>query len=567
MSRQLSEKARNRYAAETGTNIPGTGDLRIALVYPNTYSQAMANLGYQSVYRLFNSHPDCSCERFFLPDKEDLSEYEPGGAVLLSLESGTALREFDLIALSISFENDYLNLPAIFRFGQVPLFSEQRSVSDPLVLFGGVCAFLNPEPLADIADIVAVGEAEPITPQLIPKLSAIARGVETSLECLAGLPGVYLPGQTRVHYNEDGTLAQISTPPVRRCYLESLDSSASRSFVQSDEFEFGDMALTEVMRGCSRGCRFCAAGFIYLPPRERSLGNLLEQVDAGLCQRKRIGLVGAAVADHSEIATLQKEIIARGGEVSVSSLRLDALTIEEAEQLQSAGLKTVAIAPEAGSQRMRDLINKNLDEQQILHAVQLLADAGLMNAKLYFLIGLPGETDEDVEAILTLADKARMIWREVGRTRGRLGNLTLSVNPFIPKPATPFQWAGMEGEKSLKKKIRKLQAGVSKMPNTQLISESIRESVLQALLARADRRVGRLLPEIAVGGNLGQLLKRHELNLDFYVTRERGENEVFPWEVIDQGSRRTYLWQEYQKGLQGLSTPRCFKTCRRCGIC
>jgi radical SAM superfamily enzyme YgiQ (UPF0313 family) len=567
VSRRLLEKYRDRYAAESGLNLPGSGSLRIALVYPNGYSQAMANLGYQSVYRLFNANPDCCCERFFLPDKEDLPEHEKSGLPLVSLETATPLGEFDLIALSISFENDYLNLPKIFELGQMPLFADRRGQSDPLVLFGGVCAFLNPEPLAEIVDLVAVGEAEPILPRFIPALKTYSESQDSGLEVFDNLPAIYLPARVDISYREDGTLAPFSAPPVLRTYLADLDSSASRSFVLNKEAEFGDMALTEVMRGCSRGCRFCAAGYIYLPPRERSLGNLLEQVEEGLCQRKRIGLVGAAVADHTRIAELQQGIIARGGEVSVSSLRLDALTKDEAEQLQAAGLKTVAIAPEAGSQRMRDLINKNLDEEQILHAVRLLADAGLMNIKLYFLIGLPTESAEDLEEILLLADKVRLIMREVGRARGRLGTLTLSVNPFIPKPFTPFQWVGMEGEKSLKKKIRKLQSGVSRLPNTELISESIRSSQLQALLARADRRIGRLLPEIAAGGNLGQILRRNDLSLDFYVTRERGENETFPWEVIDQGSRRGYLWQEYRKGLAGELTPRCSENCRRCGIC
>jgi radical SAM superfamily enzyme YgiQ (UPF0313 family) len=567
LASKIREKLRQRYALETGLNIPGNGSLSIALVYPNTYNQAMANLGFQSVYQLFNGSPDCSCERFFLPDKEDLPEHEESGFPLVSLETGTPLAEFDLIALSISFENDYLNLPLIFRLGQVPLFAEQRRCSDPLVLLGGVCAFLNPEPLAEIVDIVAVGEAEPILPGLIPVLKAYSEDQSSGLDPFAELPGIYLPSGVAIQYSPDGTILPLPRPPVLRLYLADLDQSASRSFILNKEIEFGDMALVEVMRGCSRGCRFCAAGYIYLPPRERSLDNLLEQVDDGLCQRERIGLVGAAVADHTRISELQREIMTRGGEVSVSSLRLDALTTEEAVQLQAAGLKTVAIAPEAGSQRMRDLINKNLDEEQILHAVQLLADAGLMNIKLYFLIGLPSEEDEDIEAILQLAEKVRLIWREVGRVRGRLGNLTLSVNPFIPKPFTPFQWAAMAGEKALKKKIRKLQAGVSRLPNTLMISESIRSSQLQALLARGDRRIGRLLPEIASGGNLGQILRRNKLNLDFYLTRERSETENFPWEVITQGSKREYLWREYRAGLTGKLTPRCFSDCQRCGIC
>ncbi len=350
-------------------------------------------------------------------------------------------------------------------------------------------------------------------------------------------------------------------------YMANLDDSASRSYIHTEATEFGDMALAEVSRGCSRGCRFCAAGYIYLPPRERSLDNLLDQVDSGLCQRQKIGLVGAAVADHTQFKPLQQGILERGGQVSVSSLRLDALTVEEVSGLRASGLRTAAIAPEAGSQRMRDLINKGLDEDQILHAVQLLADGDIINLKLYFLIGLPTETQEDLVELLQLAEKIRLLWREVGRKRGQMGTLTLSVNPFIPKPFTPLQWAGMEGEKSLKKKIRFLRSAVARMPNTELNTESIRAAVLQAFLSRGDRRIGRLLPALAEGGNLKQLCRKAGLELDFYVSRQRQQDEIFPWEIIDQGVRRDYFWQEYQRALQGQFTPRCSSGCQRCGVC
>lgn len=567
MSRILREKYQRRYAAETGLNQPGRGRLKILLIYPNTYNQAMANLGFQAVYRLLNDHPDCRCERSFLPDKADLAEHLRSGYPLVSLESGTPAREFDVLALSISFENDYLHLPTIFALAGIPLFRDQRGAADPLVLLGGVCAFLNPEPLADVVDLVAVGEAEAILPDLLPSLILAQKNGDRASVFNQNLPGIYLPGRVEVQYQADGTLAGIPTPVVRRVYLEQLDDSASCSFILNEEAEFGQMFLAEVMRGCTRGCRFCAAGYIYLPPRERSLEGLLEQVDQGLCERSRIGLVGAAVADHGEISALQQQIIARGGEVSVSSLRLDALTAVEAKQLKSAGLKTVAIAPEAGSQRLRDLINKNLDQAQILHAVELLAAAGIMNLKLYFLIGLPTETSEDIDAILRLADEVRLIWREAGRQRGQMGTVTLSVNPFIPKPATPLQWCAMADEKELKKALRRLQAGVARLPNVQMINESVRAAVLQALLARGDRRLGRLLPQISAGGNPGQILKKHGLSLDFYVTRQRAQNEIFPWDVLDQGTRRDYLWLEYQKSLAGQLTPRCFAGCQRCGIC
>ena len=556
MSRKLLEHFRTRRQTETGAHCHSweEGRYRVALVYPNRYRQGMSNLGFLTVYHLLNSHPGCLCERFFLPDQVDLQEHLRSGYPLVSCESQHPLREFDLIALSISFENDYLNLPLIFSLGEIPFFSADRGKDSPLVLLGGVCAFLNPEPLAEIVDLVAVGEAEPILPPLLNVLLDRPADRQQLFRKLAELPGLYLP-----HHGPD--------QPSRRQFLAELDLSPSRSFILAQDTEFGDMAMTEVARGCSRGCRFCAAGYIYLPPRERSLENLLGQVETGLCERQKIGLVGAAVADHSQIESLQQGILARGGQISVSSLRLDALTAGEVAALKQAGLRTAAIAPEAGSQRLRDLINKGLDEAQILRAVQLLADGDILNLKLYFLIGLPTEEQTDLEELLALAEKIRLIWREVGRVRGALGTVTLSINPFIPKPFTPLQWAAMEPEASLKKKLRFLHAAVSRMPNTELISESLRSSMLQAFLSRGDRRIGKLLPQLAEGGNLKQLCKKSGLEFDYFVTRQRDKDEPFPWEVIDQGISREYLWREYQNALKGKLTPRCAAGCSRCGVC
>lgn len=555
MSRKLIEHLRSRLSTETGViRHPWEGRYRVALVYPNTYHQGMSNLGFLTVYHLLNSRDDCLCERFFLPDKEDLPEHQRSGFPLVSCESQHPLADFDLVAFSISFENDYLHLPRIFSLGKIPLLAAERDERQPLILFGGVCAFLNPEPLGEIVDLVAVGEAEPILPQLLPVLIEHTRERSQLFSKLAELPGIYLP-----HH-------QQAQRPQRK-FLADLDRSPSRSFIQTEATEFGDMALTEVARGCSRGCRFCAAGYIYLPPRERSVANLLEQVETGLCERRKIGLVGAAVADHSDFELLQQRILDRGGQLSVSSLRLDALTAAEVATLKLAGLRTAAIAPEAGSQRLRDLINKGLDEVQILHAVHLLADGGILNLKLYFLIGLPTEEQGDLEELLALTEQIRQIWREAGRGRGVMGTVTLSVNPFIPKPFTPLQWAGMDPEKSLKKKLRFLHAAIARMPNTELSSESLRGSVLQAFLSRGDRRIGRLLLQLAEGVNLKQICKKAGLDLDDFVTREREQDEPFPWEVIDQGIRREYLWREYQNALNGKLTPRCAAGCSRCGIC
>ncbi|MFO7812460.1 MAG: radical SAM protein [Pelovirga sp.] len=543
------------------------GRYRIALIYPNGYQQGMSNLGFQTVYHLINQRDDCLCERFFLPEVSTAHNVTP----LLSIESDRPLRDFDLVALSISFENDYLHLPTIFAAGNIPLLAEQRQLEDPLVLIGGVCAFINPEPVAEVADLIAVGEAEPILPALLTGLlrSPLLPRQQLLLE-LSQLPGVYVPRFYQASYTAEGiTYQRNGAVPqrIQRQYLHDLDSSASRTFIQSEDAEFSHMALVEVSRGCSRGCRFCAAGFVYLPPRERSLDNLLEQADQGLCQRNRIGLVAAAVADYSQVIPLQQGIIARGGEISVSSLRLDAIDAKAVALLTQAGHRSVAIAPEAGSQRMRDVINKGLSEDQILSAVQVLTDGGIRHLKLYFLIGLPFEEMADVEAIIELVQKIANMRQASGKVSGHLGHLTVSVNPFIPKPFTPFQWAGMEGEKSLKKKGRLLQSACSRVFNTRFMMESVRLAMLQAFLSRGDRRIAAMLPELARGGSLRQICAAANWPLVAELTRERGEDEAFVWEIIDSGVRREYLWNEYQRAAEQRLTSPCTPGCCRCGVC
>ncbi len=570
--RYLSNK--QKLQQETGTIFHSWNEdrYRIALIYPNTYHHGMSNLGFLTVYHLLNQRADCLCERFFLPDKDKSDRDKQSASPLVSLESGHLLTDFDLVAFSVSFENDYLNIPVIFSLAGIPFFSVERDDSWPLVLFGGVCAFINPEPLADIVDLVAIGEAEPILPGLLDRLLRRPDDRDDCLKELASLPGIYVPKFYTPVYAESGELTRVARDngvpeQVTRQFLTDLDLSASRSFIQTEATEFGHMALTEVSRGCSRGCRFCAAGFVYLPPRERSLDNLLDQVDSGLCERNRIGLVAAAVSDYANIQELQQGILERNGQISMSSLRLDALTTAEIEILHQAGHKSVAIAPEAGSQRLRNSINKGISEEQILASVKMLADGGIKNLKLYFIIGFPGEQQSDVEAIVALTETISMIWREAGRKRGQLGNLTVSINPFIPKPFTPFQWAGMEGEKSLKKKLRFLQSAISRIPNSRMNHESVRTATLQTFLSRGDRRIGELLPQLSAGANLKQTGKKSGLPVEFYVTRERGDTELFPWEIIDQGVKRIYLWQEYQRGQQEKLTSPCVPSCRRCGVC
>ena len=574
MSRKLLDKARRRLAAEKGGVIhPWGGRLSVALIYPNRYSHAMSNLGYLTVHHLLNSRDDTLCERFFLPDPEDIVEHQKSGYPLFSLESGRPLADFDLIAVSLSFENDALHLPLIFELGRIPLQATERGADDPLVLCGGVCAFLNPEPFAGIFDLFAVGEAEVLLDPLLAILQKKDKCPRPQLlQRLAVLPGLYVPALYDITYNVDNTIAAITPQPpaparVERQWLANLDSSECRSFIISEEAEFSGMALTEISRGCSRGCRFCAAGFIFLPPRERSLEQLTGQLECGLSQHRKQGLVGAAVSDYSDFAGLSAVIDDREGTLSPASLRIDAIDAATALSLATSGHRTATLAPEAGSQRMRDLINKGIDETQILVATRHLAAAGILNLKLYFLIGLPTETEEDIAAILDLTTQVRTIWVEEGKKRGRLGTITLSVNPFVPKPFTPLQWAAMLDEKGLEGRIRTLRSAIARLPNCELNVESPRAALLQGFLARGDRRVGAAIPLLAAGKKLRATCRELGLDPAFYLSRERSENEIFPWEVTDCGVSRRHLWNEYQRAHAGQLSPRCATGCSRCGIC
>lgn len=574
MSRKLIDKARRRLASESKSLIhPWGGRLSVALIYPNRYSHAMSNLGFLTVHHLLNERDDTLCERFFLPDPDDIVEHQKTGYPLFSLESGRPLADFDLIALSLSFENDALHLPLLFELGRIPLWAAERGSDYPLLLCGGVCAFLNPEPYAEIFDLFAVGEAEVLLDPLLSTLHEkdhCARG--ELLQRFAATPGLYVPSLYNISYNADDTIAAITPQPpapaqVTRQWLADLDRSECRSFIISEEAEFSGMALTEISRGCSRGCRFCAAGFIFLPPRERSLEQLTGQIECGLSQHRKQGLVGAAVSDYSDFPGLSAMILAREGTLSPASLRIDAIDAATAQALAVSKHRTATLAPEAGSQRLRDFINKGIDAEQILVATRHLAAAGILNLKLYFLIGLPTESADDIAAILELTMQIRAIWVEEGKKRGRLGTITLSVNPFIPKPFTPLQWSAMPDEKGLERSIRTLRSAIARTPNCTLNVESPRAAFIQGFLARGDRRVGAAIPLLAAGKNLRATCRELDLDPTFYFGRERGENEIFPWEVIDSGVQRRHLWNEYQRAAAGLLSPRCASGCSRCGVC
>lgn len=562
MSWKIIEKYRKTAAGETGVAAKKWGGkLTVCLVYPNHYSVAMSNLGFQAVYSLFNSFDDVLCERAFLPDSRELKEYEKSGIRLLSLESQRPLTDFDIIAFSVSFENDYLNFPLIFDLAGIPSIAADRGDEHPLVMGGGAAMTLNPEPVADFMDLICIGEGE----ALLNPFLELVRDCTISdrvrfLEKAARLPGIYVPRFYSITYEGDrvSAIEALHGAPrrVKRVWLPDLDQSATSSVILSPGTEFSDMYLLELSRGCPRGCRFCAAGYIYLPFRQRSLDKLKTEADHGLDLRRKLGLVGAAVSDYRWIGELTRHILDSGGKVSVSSLRIDGLDEEMIEVLKASGHKTVSLAPEGGSQRMRDLIGKNISEAQILSACRRLIRMNMLNLKLYFIIGLPTETMDDLVEMVGLVRKIREMVIEAAKEKGRLGEIILSVNPFVPKPFTPFQWRGMENLKSLERKAAYLREAFAPLSNLRMKVESLRDAYLQALLSRGDRRLSAVLFKARSAGNWKRAVKELELDTDSMVFGNKVPGEILPWDIIDCVDADRLI-AEYRKAFGDNEDPCC----------
>jgi len=555
MSWNIKQKQRALLAAETKLCSHGSGrggQLSICLVSPSRYQIGMSSLGFQTVYSLLLSSPGILCDRAFLPDREDQEEYRRSGMSLFSLETQRPLADFDIIAFSTSFEPDYLNIPLLLKLSRIPTWSRERDESHPLVIAGGAAFFINPEPVADFLDVICVGEGEELVPNLIDSLMAPGRGRHELLMSLAALPGFYIPSQYHPHYHS-GRLVSVGRAlgvpeQVKRSCASLEPHRPAQSVILTDNTEFGDMFLVEVSRGCPRGCRFCTSGFIYAPFRQNRFECLAAAVDAGLAHRGKIGLVGAAVSDYHEIGRLCRYIVEKGAKVSVSSLRIDRLDSVMLDALVASGHKTISLAPEGGSQRLRDLIRKNLTEEQILNACDLLISRDILNLKLYFIIGLPTETEADLEELIRLVLAIRERVLERARGNRRIGEITLSVNPFIPKPFTPFQWCGMEPLVSLEKKVKLLEGRFRTIPNVRLKVEGLKDCYFQALLSRGDRRLSEVLVAMADGMNLKKAAKSCGIDTDSAVQRTIVEDELLPWDVI-AAEDRGHLRGEYERAL------------------
>ena len=555
MSWTLKKKAQALLADEEGTiRKDWGGKVAIALVYPNTYAVGMSNLGFQTIYWHLNQRADVVCERVFLADPEDQAELTRTGTGPLSLESGRALGDFHVVGFSVTYEGDYVNVLRLLSMAGIPLRAAERRPHDPLVLMGGVCAFSNPEPIAPFMDFVVVGEGEELVVELIAAYRTGYRDRAGLLAALAGIDGVYVPERYTIGYDEDGTIADVTAHDgapavVAKRRLRNVNAFETVAAVKTAHAEYGHMALLEVGKGCGRGCRFCLEGQVYRPVRHRSVDALRETVERmAAAGERRIGLVGACVSDYPWLADLLRVVEDNGMELSISSLRADSLSEGLVAALARGGHRTLTMAPEAGTERLRRVIRKSISNEQLMTACDLVRAHGIPNLKTYFMIGQPTETLEDVEAIPDLAGRMLERLRVLDPAGRPFGRLTLSVSSFVPKPWTPFQWAPFDGAESLQAKLEIIKRGVRRFSNVRVLHENPREAALQSLLARGDRRVGDFL-ELAAAheGDWRRALREWDGDAAFYTTRRRSLDERLPWDHFDVGVKKAGLLREWAR--------------------
>ena len=545
------------------------GRISVALAYPNNYHVGMSNLGFQAVYSLINRIDDLVCERVFLQEEEDSTSSR-----LRSLESNRRLSDFDIIAFSISFENDYPNLLAMLGQAGLPLLSSERIPPQPLIIAGGVTSFLNPEPIAPFIDCFVIGEAEAILPDFFDIYKTLSDRQSFLEELVSRVPGVYVPSLYDVAYDNNGLLESFvpkknAPATVKRAVVDDLSSCETCSAIVSAQTTFENTYLLEASRGCPHGCRFCAAGFVYRPCRFRNASQLEKCLEEAQEHAVQIGVVAADIADIPDLESFCLTAIDRNLNISFSSLRADLLTPDLMEILKRSGTKTATIAPDAGSERMRRVINKGISEQEVFRAVEMIVGAGIPNLKLYFMVGLPEETMSDVDQIVALCKKIKHQFLKFSRSKGRIGQISVSLNCFVPKPFTPFQWVPLEQVGGLKKKIRHVKEGLRRVANVRVHADLPKWAYIQALLSRGDRRVADVLVNIYKNkGNWAKTLKASIINSDFFVYRERSFDEILPWDFIDHGVKKTFLIEEYEKALKGETTPPCnVGQCKVCGVC
>jgi radical SAM superfamily enzyme YgiQ (UPF0313 family) len=560
---QQRERARELLAKEVGyVSKPHGGRLRVALAFPNTYFVGMSNLGFQTVYKLFNAEEDIVCERVFLPPKSELAAQLSSGERLVTIESQTPVNDFDIFAFSVSFEWDYTNVLALLRLAGLKPRADERTHHDPLVMIGGAVTFVNPEPLALFADIIAAGEGEALIPSLLTAFKS-ASDRDDLLRRLCTERGFYIPSFYDVRHHDDGTIEAFAPKPgtgappiVKKAALRTTDAvDPPATTIFTPDTEFGSRFLVEVVRGCANLCRFCWAGYNYLPVRAFPKDRILQLAQRARSHSNRVGLVSIALCDHPDIEEILTRLVEMGYSISPASLRLDDLTPTILRLLRQSGERTITIAPETGSDRLRRVINKTITNEEILAAAELIFASGFENLKLYFMIALPTETEDDLVAIRDLSVQLRDVMMRHARGRGHIGRIVGSVNPLVPKPGTAYQWLPMEDDSSIERKIRRMRTLMADIDNVYFNIKSERHSFYQALLSLGDRRVAPVIEAAERnGGNWRAALAETGVDASFFVFRDRSKDAVLPWDIIDGGLRDNFFRSEFDKSLREEST-------------
>lgn len=567
-------------------------DTRFALCFPDNYEIGMSHLGLKILYTVLNRQENCWAERVFAP----WIDFEPlmrkNGIPLYGLESLDPLTEFDLIGFSLQYELSYTNILNMLDLAGINPLAAERSPTDPIILAGGPCA-MNPEPLADFMDLFVLGEAEESVlelTQLHQKHKKAGFQKDAFLKEAATIPGVYVPSLYDVTYHEDGTIAAITPQPgapakIQKRILTDLNlADYPETFIVPYTETVHDRAVLEVMRGCIRGCRFCQAGFIYRPMRAKSADLLCSQGKA-LCESTgydEMSLSSLSTSDHPEIEQLLDQMIdyteeAKVG-LSLPSLRVDNFSEDLLKKISKVRKSGLTFAPEAGTQRLRDVINKNVDEQEIMETCRIAFEGGYTSVKLYFMLGLPTETLDDVLGITALASRIVDLYYQLPlRTKGKAVNVSISVATFVPKCFTPFQWCGQDDFDTINKKQRALVESIT----TRKISCSwhdVKTSVLEGVVARGDRRLGKAIYNAWKSGctfdswdecfdfeKWKKAIADAGLTIEFYASRPRGFDEILPWSHIDVGVSESFFKREYEKAVKAETTPNCKQQCSGCG--
>lgn len=537
---------------------PHGGRLRVALAFPNTYFVGMSNLGLQTVYQLFNADDRVVCERVFLPGRQELADRGRRHSPLVTLESQTPVADFDVFAFSVSFEWDYTNVVTMLRLAGMRPRAADRHVRDPLVLVGGAVTFVNPEPLAPFADIIAAGEGETLVPPFIDQWHAAASREDLGAR-LAGERGFYVPSLYDVTYDGPGRVAAITPRPgtpapavVRKAAVRATDHlDPPSTSIFTPDTEFGARFLIEVVRGCANMCRFCWAGYNYLPVRPFDTERILTLAEQARPHATRVGLVSIALCDHPDIERILARLVELGYGISPASLRMDDLTAPILRLLLQSGERSITIAPETGSDRLRRVINKTVTNEEILKRTDLVFAEAFDNLKLYYMVGIPTETDEDLQAIrdLTVEMRDRMLTH--ARPRGTIGRIVASVNPLVPKPGTTYQWMPMTPADVIEEKTRRLRHLVSDLDNVYFNIKSERHSYYQGLLSLGDRRVADVIEHAeANGGDWRRAVADAGLDADAYLYRNRESDAFLPWQIIDGGMKESFFRSELERSLR-----------------